>query len=48
MRMAMLTIIATLGAATLIGPAKAAALMDTPTANSPSQTAAPTAACPTG
>jgi hypothetical protein len=48
MRMAMLAIVATLGAATLAGPAKATALMDMPAVNSVYQTAAPSARCPVG
>jgi hypothetical protein len=46
MRMAMLAIVATLGAAALAGPAGATALMDMPATNAAYQTVAPTAGCP--
>jgi hypothetical protein len=48
MRMTMLALVATLGAATLAGPANATALMDMSAANSAYQTAAPSAAYSAG
>jgi hypothetical protein len=46
MRMTMLAIVATIGAATLAGPARATALMDMPAMSAAYQTAVPAAGCP--
>jgi hypothetical protein len=48
MRMTMLALVATLGAAMLAGPANATALIDTPAMNSVYHSAVPIAGCPAG